>query len=144
MSELADKVDLEIGNDTEQARINFLKYINYGRQLGLETLASQGTFTKDVVDKLVADQRHATALEIFEALDKLEVQVSGLQADAEKVAEDEEFESLKRQSDITKPEVAAAIVGCERILSSVDEKHTRINRDVKAPAYQSLKDKYLA
>lgn len=141
MSELADKVDLEVGNDTEQSRINFIKYVNYGRQLEREDNVEQGLYTKDVVEQMISEMRKQTALSILTEIDALESQVAERQAEVES-SEDEQIESLKRQSDITKPEVASAVSTAVAIFVNVDERHSEIIHNVKTPGMQTIKAKY--
>ncbi len=143
MSELADQVDKEIGNDTEQSRINFLKYLNYGRQMATDALIADGVFPREVVLNMVKDAIHANSANIFAELETLDQRVGEAQSAVEKTDEDEELESIKRQSDITNPAIAKILSSFEQLLKLVDEKHTAIIRDVRTAGLAEIKAKYV-
>ena len=117
MTELETKIDQEVGLDTESHRVQFLKYVNYGRQLELE-------------------QNRPPALAVLDEVEAVLKKAHDAAGEVEKVDEDEAFQSLKNRSDITNPIVADLMVEFAGILSQVDRKHGEIiaarDEDLKA------------
>jgi hypothetical protein len=134
-SELQAKVEQEIANDAEQSRINFLKYINYGKRLEQE---QSGAITQEQLDKAVADgvvsAKQATTALIFEKIEKLEAHV-------EIESEKEPLSQLKLEF-ASRPDALAALQRVDEIIKNVDQKHTAILKDVRAVGFKAIKDEF--
>jgi hypothetical protein len=141
-SELQAKVEQEIANDAEQSRINFLKYINYGKRLEQE---QSGAITQEQLDKAVADgvvsAKQATTALIFEKIEKLEAQVGSLQQHVEIESEKEPLSQLKLEF-ASRPDALAALQRVDEIIKNVDQKHTAILKDVRAVGFKAIKDEF--
>lgn len=138
---LKETVDKEIGNDTELFRTGCLKYINYGRQLLSEEMASGGQFTKAQVDEVVSTQVKSTAKVILDEVDKIEQEVTSRAAKVEEFTEKQAFFKLKMKY-AGNESVSAVLAEVEALMQSVDVAHTKVLTEYKAPALQQLRERY--
>ena len=124
-------IEREIGNDTEQARLNYGKFVRYGQQLAAEeNLPPDLTpFLKEHAAKVLAD------------VQALHDEVSREQNVVEKIDEDEAFAALAlRYAD---PAFTAIIVDMQTLLNNVDAKHIEIMKRVRAAGMTALMAKYV-
>lgn len=120
---LREDIDREVGLDTEQARVNFLKYISYGRQL--EKAEAVGG-----VDQVSVK---LGAIEALDAVDAALEQIRQKQIAVEKVEEDDAWLVLKAKAE--SPEglaLADLLAGVEGILGNVDRMHSELMAERKA------------
>jgi len=136
-----EEVDREVGNDTEQFRTNCLKYINYGRQLAADDLASSGQVTKEQHEEAMAKQAKDTAALVLDEVDKIEAEVNSRAGKVEEFTEKGAFFKLK-QSYAGNDAARAVLEEVEALMKSVDEAHTKILAEFKAPALQELRERY--
>jgi hypothetical protein len=127
MTPVEQKIDQEVGLETEQERVTYLKFVAMGRELEGETRTAQGQFSKADVS--------AALEEVFSVL----AETGKAQGEVEKVDEDEALAAIKAKL----PETAgAAYQACEDLINNVDAKHTALihERDAKLKA---IKEKWL-
>jgi hypothetical protein len=53
MTDLKKKIDRDLGNDTEESRLKYLKYINYGKRLAQEEISGGRMYTQAEVDDII-------------------------------------------------------------------------------------------
>jgi hypothetical protein len=137
MNDLKILVDKEIGNDTEQTRMNMLKYVNYGRQLQQQ---ESGLMTKEQVDLMLKMQAENILAEIGVVM----LKTAEAQREVEMVYEDQAFEKIKTQGfDINGDNISMLLAQFEELLKTTDEKHTEIIKTIREPGLQSIREKYL-
>lgn len=115
-TDLEQKIDQSVGQDTENARVTYLKYVSLGRQLESEARSAAGELGK--VDILAALK------EVSVILDEARVAATHV----ERVDEKEILAGLKDDSPL--------FARIETMIKTVDEKHTAIvkARDEKLAA----------
>lgn len=92
MTDLEKSVDMEVGNDTEKSRLNFLKYVEYGKQLATEAMAAtQPIYTQSQLDQAV----EAKAQEIAAAVLNEVQAVLNVSGDKQVKAEKAEIDGIK-------------------------------------------------
>jgi competence protein ComGC len=123
MTELEIKVDQEIGNDTEQSRLNFLKYVQYGRQLEREAAVNAVKAALDEVDAVLKS-------------------VTAAQVEVEKNDEDAKFAELQALA-ADGPIKEQMITAFAEILATVDQKHVEIIKNQRDPALAAIRAKYV-
>jgi hypothetical protein len=116
---LKEEIDRQVGLDTEQARVNFLKYVNLGRQIAGE---EGGLLTMEQAEQMVRDRSKA----ILDEVDSLLGAISQKQAEVEKVEEDEAFTALVVKNTGPDGSVPQVVSDFEEILNAVDERHTSL------------------
>lgn len=124
-------IERETGNDTEQARLNFGKYVRYGMDLAKEqNLPPDLTpFLKEHAGKVIAE------------ISDLHSKLSFEQNSVEKVDEDEAFAALALK--YADPQFADILVDMQTLLNTVDAKHIEIIKRVRDAGMEEILAKYV-
>lgn len=135
MTELSAKIDRDIGNDTEQARLTFLKYVNYGRRLAIDELAATAPqFSKADLDAQVAVAEEITATMIIGELRTILDSTAKIQAAIEQQEDARmlEFAAMKADGPI-KAELVAQF---QALIDSMNKQHSEVvhSRDLEIKA----------
>lgn len=108
MTELEQKIDQAVGQDTENQRVTYLKFVSLGRQLESEERLASGQYTK------------AEVLGVLKEVDAIMAEAGAAAWNVEKVDEKEILAGLNDGSPL--------YAQVETMIKTVDEKHTAINK----------------
>lgn len=145
MTELEKIVDNEIGNDTEHSRLTLIKYVNYGRRLAEEAMAaSQPIYTVKQLADILKSELSAQATDILNEVDAVLKAAGEAQAEVERVDEDEAFEKIKLTPQVEGDNFGPWVLReVEALLTTVDAKHTEINKTIREPGLAAVRAKYV-
>jgi hypothetical protein len=142
MTDLAATIDREVGNDTEQTRVTYLKYVNYGRRLGLEELAAtEPKYTQAQYDEAVARAAQQSAHDVLREVKTIMDSAAQIQNAIEEQEDARMAEFAKMKAD--GPIKADLVTQFEGLVNGIDAQHSAVvhSRDLELKA---LRDKYPA
>lgn len=137
MTELEQKIDMEVGNATEHERVQYLTFINLGKQLKEEQLKNAGepVFSDSAVKEMIKT-------EVVNVIALVQAVLADARDAAAVIEADEDKRMAELEAKVADGPIKAAMVEAfKNILTDVDARHTAVIRE-RDLAITEIAEKY--